>query len=130
MIYEMPIVTSQMTGNATPRVNELLLDLLWFESSLMECEIIPLRGFWLLLATLVLEKLVVHLLTSMSVAQITERIAAMEEPTESHRSNQQHIALLFSPATRYVFFSEYMYSGLPRRMWERGFLWAGVFEQV
>jgi len=131
MHFEMVQVSSQIMGNATPKLSKLLLEIFSFEPSFFTCDVVLLGGFWFMLAALVIEKVVVHLLTSMAVASITERIAsssdAGSEPGQA--LSMEHVALLFSPATRYVFLSDYVYAGLPRGVW-RWLARFGLFEEL
>ena len=86
-----------------------------------------LPGFWFFVATVLLEKAIVHMLTSFAVACISERLANADQ---SYMNRGNHVTLLFSPATRYVFFSENFYSGLPRNFWQRNLITLGWVERV
>jgi hypothetical protein len=138
MIMEMHTVTRQITGNATPKLSKLLMEVFFFETSFFECYVYPVRGFWFLLATVLFDKLMAHLLTSILVASITERLGGvhalvstpgMDDDTAFGTSpNEEHMTLLFSPATRYVFFADFVYAGLPRKLWSTWFVNMGLFE--
>jgi hypothetical protein len=119
LYYELPMVTSQMTGSATPRAKELVLDIFASsEKTFFDSRLTFLQGFWFMLFVVCLEKVVVHFCTGLFVACIKERIQATEDSDW----------LVFSPGVRYVF-ANLGYAGLPVRFWG-WLLRVGVLDEI